>query len=269
MNSENDEGECTIDVSDWLSKIDKKTCSLDVSNLSLSDELGDAIVRAVPASLVKLELGGNNFSSMTGSALAVLLKRSTSLQHISLDSNPLTSGKNGIESFKMLAKSLEDNFALRTLSLWRCGIGREGCAALSSALSHNNTLISLEIGYNNCDGSDARSMKEKLSSNRKLYYDQLAVEAQAKELERKASLHKLQAEEKIQKERDAMEWLAKEKANRQESRRVEVERRRLEEQKEQAYKQRMEQINMMEEERRMAATKKKKKGKGKKGKKKK
>jgi len=261
--SAEEEGKGTIDVSEWLSKIDKKNCSLDVSNLSLSDAVGQAIVRSLPASLVKLELGGNNFSSMTASALAVLLRKS-SVQLISLDSNPLTSGKNGIECFKMLAKALEDNFTLRTLSLWRCGIGREGCAALSSALSHNDTLISLELGYNNCHGSDARSIKEKLSSNRKLYNDQLAAEAQAKELERKTALLKLQAEEEIQKEKDVMEWLAGEKAKREESRRVEVERRRLEEQKEHAYKQ-----NIMMEEERMAATKTKKKDKGKKGKKKK
>ena len=206
MNSDDNEGESTVDVSDWLSKIDQDSCSLDVSNLSLSDDLGDAIVRSLPASLVKLELGGNNFSSKTGSALAMLLQRNTSLQHITLDSNPLTltSSKNGIESFIMMAKSLQVNSTLRTLSLWRCGIGPEGCAALSKALSHNNTLLSLEIGHNTCNRSVSRSMKEQLSSNRKLYHDQLAVEAKAKELERRASLLKLQAQEKIQKEKDTL-----------------------------------------------------------------
>ena len=271
MNSEdNEEGESSIDVSDWLSKIDHKTCSLDVSNLSLSDELGDAIIRNLPATLIKLEFGGNNFSSITISALAVLLKKNTSLQHISLDSNPLTYGKNGIESINKLAKSLEENTVLSTLSLWRCGIGLQGCAALSKALQHNTTLISLEIGYNNCAGSDARSMKEQLSRNRKQYYDELALAAQAKEVERKASLLKLQEQEQIQKEKGAVEWLADEKAKREETRRDEMERQQLEAQKEQACKQRMEQINLMEEERK-AATKrgKKKKGKGKKGKKKK
>lgn len=273
MNSEdNEEGESSIDVSDWLSKIDHKTCSLDVSNLSLSDELGDAIIRSLPATtLVKLEFGGNNFSSITISALAaVLLKKNTSLQHISLDSNPLTYGKNGIESISKLAKSLEENTVLSTLSLWRCGIGLQGCAALSKALQHNTTLISLEIGYNNCAGSDARSMKEQLSRNRKQYYDELALAAQAKEVERKASLLKLQEQEQIQKEKGAVEWLADEKAKREETRRDEMERQQLEAQKEQAYKQRMEQINLMEEERKAATKKgKKKKGKGKKGKKKK
>ena len=263
----NAEGENSIDVSEWLSKIDHKTCSLDVSNLSLSDELGEAIVRSLcPATLIKLELGGNNFSSLTVSALAVLLKKNTSLRHISLDSNPLTSGNNSNESFNVLAESLGGNRVLRTLSLWRCGIGLQGCSALFKALQHNTTLVSLEIGYNNCAGSDARLTKEQLDRNRKQYYDQLAAEAQANEVKRNESLLKLQEQEKVEREIDVVEWLADEKAKREESRRVDMERQLLTEQKEQAYKQRMEQISMMEEERK--ATKKKKK-KGKKAKKKK
>ncbi len=254
------EGESSIEVSDWLNKIDQKTCSLDVSNLSLStDGLGEAIVRALPTTLVKLDLGGNNFSSLTVSALAVLLKKNTSLQHISLDSNPLTSGNNGIESINVLAESLRENIGLRTLSLFRCGIGLQGCSALSKALKHNTSLVSLEIGYNNCAGSDARSIKEQLNRNRKQYYDQLATEAQAKEVERNESLLKLQEQEKVKMEKDVVEWLADEKAKREESRRVDMERQLIKEQKEQAYKQRMEQINKMEEERK--ASKKKKKGK--------
>lgn len=262
----NAEGEHSIDVSDWLEKIDQKTCSLDVSNLSLSDELGEAILRSIPATLVKLELGGNNFSSLTVSALAVLLKKNTSLQHISLDSNPLTSGNNGIESFNVLAKSLGGNTVLRTLGLWRCGIGLQGCSALFNALQHNTTLVSLEIGYNNCAGSDALSIKEQLNRNRKQYYDQLAAEAQAKEVERNESLLKRQEQEKVEMEKDVVEWLADEKAKREECRRVDMQRQLLKEQKEEAYKQRMEQINKMEEERKAA---KKKKKKGKKAKKKK
>ena len=258
------EGESSIDVSDWLEKIDQKSCSLDVSNLSLSDGLGEAIVRSLPATLVKLELGGNNFSSLTISALAVLLKKNTLLQHVSLDSNPLTSGNNGIESFNVLAKSLGGNTALRTLSLFRCGIGLQGCSALSKALQHNTTLVSLEIGYNNCAGSDARSIKEQLKSNRKQYYDLLAAEARAKEIERNTSMLKLQEQKKVEMEKDVVEWLADEKATREETRRVDMERQ-LNEQKEQAYKQRMEEINKMEEERKVA----KKKKKGKKAKKKK
>lgn len=260
------EGESSIDVSDWLSKIDQKICSLDVSNLSLSDGLGEAIVRSLPATLVKLELGGNNFSSLTVSALAVLLKKNTSLQHISLDSNPLTSGINGIESLNLLAESLGGNTGLRTLSLWRCGIGLQGCSALFKALKHNTTLVSLEIGYNNCAGSDARSIKEQLNRNRKQYYDQLDAEARAKEVERNETLLKLQEQEKVKMEKDVVEWLADEKAKREESRRVDMERKLLKEQKEQAYNQRMEQINKMEEERKAS---KKKKKKGKKSKKKK
>lgn len=259
------EGGNSIDASDWLDKIDQKSCSLDVSNLSLSDGLGEAIVRSLPATLVKLELGGNNFSSLTISALAVLLKKNTSLQHISLDSNPLTSGNNGIESFNVLAKSLGGNTVLRTLSLWRCGIGLQGCSALSKALQHNTTLVSLEIGYSNCAGSDARSIKEQLNRNRKQYYDLLAAEAQAKEIERNTSMLKLQEQKKVEMEKDVVEWLADEKATREESRRVDMERQLLKEQKEQAYKQRMEEINKMEEERKAA----KKKKKGKKAKKKK
>ena len=115
MMEDNEEGGNAVDVSDWLRKIDPETCSLDVSNLSLADALGAAIIRSIPATLLSLELGGNSFSSMTVRALAVLLKRNTSLEHISLDSNPL----NYIESLDVLAESLGENTVLRTCSLRR------------------------------------------------------------------------------------------------------------------------------------------------------
>lgn len=255
------EGENSIDVSHWLSKIDHNTCSLDLRNQLLSDGLGEAIVRSLPATLVVLELGGNNFSSMTLSALAVLLRHNTSLQHISLDSNPVNSGNKGIESVNMLAESLGESKVLRTLSLKRCGISLQGCSALSKALQRNTTLVGLDIECNNCAESDALSIKEQLSHNSKQYCDELAVEANAREVERNESLLKLQEQENIKKEKNAVQWLADEKAKREESRRVEIERQQLKERKEHAYKQRMEQINMMEEERKAATKKKGKKGK--------
>ena len=254
---DNEDGENPVDVSDWLSKIDHETCSLDVSNLSLADALGAAIIRSLPATLLNLELGGNSFSSMTVRALAALLKQNTSLEYISLDSNPL----NYIESLDMLAESLGENTGLRTFSLRRCGISEKGCAALSKALQSNTTLLKLDIEYNNCAESDALSIKEHLSRNSKKYNDELAVEAKTREAESNETLLKLQEQERIEKEKDTVQWMADEKAKREESRRVEMKRQQAKELKEQAYKQRMAEINMMEEERKAASKKKGKKGK--------
>lgn len=96
-----------------------------------------------------------------------------------------------------------------------------------------------------------------LSGNRTLFDDQLPIEVQAKELERKtAMLHLNEEDEKM------LVWLEDEKAKRAEFRRCEMERKQKAEQKRQEYYERMEQIKRMEEER-IASTKKKKKGKGK------
>ena len=257
----------TIDASGWLDTISDETNSLNVSNQSLSDQLGSAIVRALPSSVVKLDLKGNSFSSQTASALAVLLQRNTSIQQISLDSNPLNTGSDGLISFTALAKSLKENTTLRSLSLFRCGIGKKGCAILAQALQKNSTLISLDLDRNICDETDLNSIKEKLSRNRKLYEEELAAKARAEELERKAAQQKLQEEDAIQKEKGTLEWLEAEKATREESRRTELELQRIKELEELAYKERMDQIHKMEEERKAAKKKKKKKGKGKKKKK--
>ena len=165
----------------------------------------------------------------------------------------------------MLAESLGENTVLRTFSLRRCGISEKGCAALSKALQSNTTLLKLDIEYNNCAESDALSIKEHLSRNNKKYNDELAVEAKAREAESNESLLKLQEQARIEKEKDTVQWMADEKAKREESRRVEMKRQQAKELKEQAYKQRMAEINMMEEERKASSKKKK----GKKAKKKK
>ena len=161
----------------------------------------------------------------------------------------------------MLAESLGENTVLRTFSLRRCGIIERGCAALSKALESNTTLLKLDIEYNNCAESDALSIKEHLSRNSKKFNDELAVEAKAREAESNRSLLRLQEQERIEKEKDIVQWMADEKAKREESRSVEMERQQAKELKEQAYKQRMAEINMMEEERKAASKKKGKKGK--------
>ena len=105
-----------------------------------------------------------------------------------------------------------------------CGIiSLQGCAALSKALQRNITLVSLDIQYN-CAESDALSTKEQLSRNSEQYCDELAVEAKEREVERNESLLKLHEQERIEKEKDAVQWLADEKVKREESRRVETER---------------------------------------------
>lgn len=264
-NVKNECGESTaVDVSEWLGKFDETTCSLDVSNLSLSDAQGEAIIRSLPSSVVSLEMVGNGFGPKTCRALAALLLESnSSLQYLSLDDNPLTSFGTCTESFFEL---VEANTTLQTLSLHRCNIGREAGAALAKAVANNKTLTCIKAGYNNIAGCDARSMENVLIRNRKLFHEQQKKEEEAKKLERETAMLQMKAQQDIEKENDSLRWLADEQRKRAENRRLELKRKLEEEQKQEEYRQRMEQIKLMEEER-IAGSKKKKKGKGKKGKK--
>lgn len=267
-NVKNECGESTaVDVSEWLDKIDETTCSLDVSNLSLSDAQGEAIINELPPSTVRLEIGGNGFGPKTCRALAALLLESnSSLQYLSLNENPLTSFGTSTECFFELAKSLEVNTTLQTLSLYGCNLGREGGVALAKAVANNKTLTCIKIGYNNFAECDVLSMENVLTSNRKLFHEQQKKEEEAKKLEHETAMLQMKAQQDIEKENDTLRWLADEQHKRAENRRLELKRRLEEEQKQEEYRQRMEQIKLMEEER-IAGSKKKKKGKGKKGKK--
>ena len=266
-NVKNECGESTVDVSEWLGKFDETTCSLDVSNLSLSDAQGEAIIRSLPPSVVSLEMVGNGFGPKTCRALAALLLEcnGSSLQYLSLDDNPLTSFGTSTECFFELARSLA-NTTLKTLSLWRCNLGREAGVALAKAVANNKTLTCIRVGYNSFASCDVQSMENVLPRNRRLFHEQKQKEEKAKKLEHETAMLQMKAQQDIEKENDTLRWLADEQRKRAENRRLELKRKLEEEQKQEEYRQRMEQIKLMEEER-IAGSKKKKKGKGKKGKK--
>ena len=266
-NVKNECGESTVDVSEWLGKFDETTCSLDVSNLSLSDAQGEAIIRSLPPSVVSLKMVGNGFGPKTCRALAALLLESnSSLQYLSLDDNPLTSFGTSTESFFEFLANLEANTTLQTLSLHRCNIGREAGAALAKAVANNKTLTCIKIGCNQFAECDVQSMENVLIRNRKLFHEQQKKEEEVKKLEHETAMLQIKAQQDIENENDTLRWLADEQRKRAENRRLELKRKLEEEQKQEEYRQRMEQIKLMEEER-IAGSKKKKKGKGKKGKK--
>ena len=54
-----------------------------------------------------------------------------------------------------------------SLGLWRCGLGIEAGRAFARAISTgNSSLISLEVGYNEFDGSDVVAIAAQLVRHR-------------------------------------------------------------------------------------------------------
>jgi len=102
--------------------------SIDVSNMNLPDSAGAYLCRALKgnSTLIKYELGGNEFSSKTCKSLAESLEVNGTFSSMNLEGNPLVVDEEGKESFEMLSRSLAKNSGLVFLSLWMCGVGVEG-----------------------------------------------------------------------------------------------------------------------------------------------
>src|SRR3546814_2840656 len=69
------------------------------------------------------------------------LARNSSLQHLSLDSNPLTGSDSDFDGIRHLAEALEHNTSLTSLNLHRCGLKDKGGQAISAALDNNTTVL--------------------------------------------------------------------------------------------------------------------------------
>ncbi|KAL3774430.1 hypothetical protein ACHAW5_001672 [Stephanodiscus triporus] len=255
-----------------LSKVlwaDNRIKSLDISKLKLSDKAGAYVARALRSntSLIKLEMDENKFGPETCKVLAESLSVNSTLQSLSIASNPFDKCQ---DSVALLATALAINSGLVSLSLWQCGIGLEGGKAVCDAVSKNTSLISVEIGYNNFDHYDVIEMTTKLEANRRARELRLSREAESERDRERAAQDKEKGEREKDKDCQNRRWLEQQQTQRAQTRQVELERRRAEVQKEERMRQQMEHALKWEEERAKTASKKGKKGekakKGEKGK---
>ncbi len=163
---------CRIDLSNIsariLSKVlwsnDQIQC-LDVSAMGISDAAGAYIARAMKnnKSIYKLEMNENLLGSKTCSTLSESLELNSTLEYLSMDSNPLvaTNGKLAIDG---LMNIILKNKSLRHLGLWRCNIGIEGGRNISDAMMSNENIICIGLEYNFWDYLDIQRIQEVLVS---------------------------------------------------------------------------------------------------------
>jgi hypothetical protein len=172
---------------------------LDLSSLGLSDHAGSYIARMLNRNntLVKLDLADNQLGPRTchvretkspfvlacpnqqGNAAglsicALLLElqafgeslvRNSSLQHLNLDSNPLTGSDGDIDGIRHLAAALEQNATLTSLNLHRCCLKDKGGRAISAALDNNHTLLFVDVANNGVELQEERNIADKLAMN--------------------------------------------------------------------------------------------------------
>jgi len=244
--------------------------SIDVSNMNLPDSAGAYLCRALKgnSTLIKYELGGNEFSSKTCKSLAESLEVNGTFSSMNLEGNPLVVDEEGKESFEMLSRSLAKNSGLVFLSLWMCGVGVEGGRALARNIVENTTLVSLEVGYNNFDNSDVMVLRKQLELNRTKRTKKLAKEAENANQARKKEEEHIKSLMEMEKKESEEKWLQEQKIVRANERRLEMERQQEEAALERQKKKQMERAVRLEEARVQEKLKKSKKGKkGKKGKK--
>ena len=163
---------CRIDVTNisarTLAKIlwsDNKIQSVDVSCMDISDASGSYIARAMKnnTSIYKLEMNDNLLGSKTCATLGESLEANSTLEYLSIDSNPLTVA-NGKASVEGLVNIIKKNDALRHLGIWRCNIGIEGGREIAEAMLSNENLICFCLGYNFWDYIDIQRIQQVLVS---------------------------------------------------------------------------------------------------------
>jgi len=93
------------------------------------------------------------------------LVRNSSLQHLNLDSNPLTGSDGDIDGIRHLAAALEHNTSLTSLNLHRCGLKDKGGRAISAALDNNHSLLFVDVANNGVELQEERNIADKLVMN--------------------------------------------------------------------------------------------------------
>mmetsp|Transcript_15253 Transcript_15253/g.28713 ORF Transcript_15253/g.28713 Transcript_15253/m.28713 type:complete len:418 (-) Transcript_15253:120-1373(-) len=198
--------------------------SLDLTNLNLSDDSGVFFGRMLKnnRTLIKLELGDNNFGAKTFSEISEALCSNNVLQYLSLESNMVKTNER-LKVAEALAKMIKQNKGLRYMSIWRCNIGKEGGQLISEAIRNNDDLTCFEIGFNYWQCSDIKLIQSVLLRNRDRQMIEAEEEKKIKEREKETQLEtEAQEENSKQKERD-IAWLDKQKVIRAEQRRQDME----------------------------------------------
>jgi Ran GTPase-activating protein (RanGAP) involved in mRNA processing and transport len=143
------------------------TC-LDLSSNGLNDHAGSYLARSLKRnnSIRKLELDSNAFGPSTCVAFGEALRVNTTLMSLSLDSNPLSdyNGSN-LHGITALAEVLGVNKTLKSLNLWRTGVGPEGGAIITRNMLRNTTLLFLDVSHNDFAMKDMVKLASQLEKN--------------------------------------------------------------------------------------------------------
>ena len=191
----------------------------------------------------------------------------TSLVYLSLDSNPLVVGSDGIpagvnvnvaeepEVFDVsgiaaLAASLRENTSLTSLNLWRCNIPFNGGPCIADAMECNKTVLFLEIGGNQVNLSDAKRVAACLDSNLADYEASERSRRAAETDKAKKEAAQQAVVEKAKQDEEIKLWLQNRREGRAEERRAEEEQRVLE-----AIQEAEDAAKRLEQERKAAAAK--------------
>lgn len=143
--------------------------SLTLSRNNLDDLAGKCLAQMLRrnTSLSRLELESNGLGPMTAKDLADALTVNESLQYLSLESNPLTDDEKDFSGIAALGTMLTHNSTLLTLNLWRTRLGSEGGKQIALGIEKNTTLVCLDIGNNRIATIDGVKIDQRLTKNRK------------------------------------------------------------------------------------------------------
>lgn len=141
---------------------------LDIRRNALEDKgaefLSLAYLHTTDASgyLRELRLDENNIGVAGCTAVATMLGTNNTLQVLTLNRNPLTTG------IKAIAEALKNNRKLVELQLLDTGMTAVDSTAIAAALAGGSTLIKLAIGENRIGDAGVLPIAEQVTSNRRL-----------------------------------------------------------------------------------------------------
>jgi hypothetical protein len=200
INVRNEAGARILAKALWTSNM---ITSLDLSRTGLSDVMGAYICGTLRynRSVVKLELGENKLGVKTLLALQASMRNNGTLKYVSLESNPLfdVRSKDAEIIIQALASIIETSTSLKTLILWRCGIGPIGGEVIAQSIMKNQSLTCLELGYNDWKHEHIEIITCKLEANKascmlEMEAMKLKMEEQEKERLREEYAKRVQGE---------------------------------------------------------------------------
>lgn len=153
-------------------EFNKSIRSLSINRSELKDHDVEDLITSLENNnhLEKIELNENLLTPRTIANLSNIINKNKTLKYLSLEGNNIINNDEDLFHFSDFLGNMRQNTSLTYLNLSKTKLNNESLEIILDLLTHNKTLIMIDISFNNnLDYKKVREIQELLRGNKRLY----------------------------------------------------------------------------------------------------